>query len=183
MIDDPDRRPTLFVIGGLPASGKTTVSRALARRTGAAFVRVGTIEAAIVDQSSLEHPLGPVGYGVGYRVVADQLGLGLDTVVESVNPIAITRDAWLAVGQECGARVVEIEIICGDPEEHRRRAATRTLDIAGLAGPTWEEICDRAYEVWVREPVRIDTAQLSPDQAVHEILASGMWHPPDGTVA
>lgn len=134
-------------------------------------MRVDTIEAAIVDQSPLEHPLGPVGYGVGYRVVADQLRIGLDTIAESVNPLAITRDAWLRLGLECGVRVVEIEIVCSDEEEHRRRAETRTLDIAGLIGPTWEEIGERTYEPWQREHLRIDTARLTPTQAVEHILA------------
>lgn len=171
MTSQQGRRPTLFVIGGLPATGKTSISRALARRTSAAFVRVDTIEAAIVEQSPLEHPLGPVGYGVGYRVVADQLTVGLDTIAESVNPIAITRDAWLRLGHECGARVVEIEIVCSDENEHRRRAETRTLDITGLAGPTWEEIRSRAYEPWQREILQVDTARLSVDHAVETILA------------
>lgn len=163
-------KPTLYVIGGLPATGKTTVSRALARRLAAAYIRIDTIEATIVAQSELDHPLGPVGYGVGYRMAADQLGVGLDAVAESVNPIMITRDAWRDVALESGADVVEIEIICSDPGEHFRRASTRVLDIDRLDGPTWVEIQERDYHPWTRDRLVLDTAQLSPDEAVARIL-------------
>ena len=37
------RTPILIVVGGLPATGKSTVASALARRTGFAFVRVDRI--------------------------------------------------------------------------------------------------------------------------------------------
>lgn len=38
----------LIVIGGLPATGKTTLARLLASRTGAVHLRVDTIEQAVV---------------------------------------------------------------------------------------------------------------------------------------
>jgi predicted kinase len=37
----------LIIFGGLPATGKTTLSRALARELGAVHVRIDTIEQAI----------------------------------------------------------------------------------------------------------------------------------------
>lgn len=40
--------PILIVVGGLPATGKSTVASALVRRTGFAFVRVDRIEQAII---------------------------------------------------------------------------------------------------------------------------------------
>nr|WP_275588437.1 AAA family ATPase [Microlunatus panaciterrae] len=154
----------------MPATGKTTVARALARRLRAAYLRVDTIEAAIVEHSELAHPVGVVGYAVGYRLAADQLQLGLDVVAESVNPLGITRDAWLAVATEAGAGAMEIEIICSDRAEHRRRVEHRTLDIDGLVPPTWEEIENRDYRPWDRDPLVLDTAVLTPTAAVQRVL-------------
>jgi predicted kinase len=56
--------PVLVVIGGLPATGKSTIATTLARRTSTSYLRVDRIEQAIVAWSALSHPLGPVGYAV-----------------------------------------------------------------------------------------------------------------------
>jgi predicted kinase len=38
-------------------------------------------------------------------------------VVDSVNPLAITRTAWLGVAKRSGVPTVEIEVVCSDPVE------------------------------------------------------------------
>jgi hypothetical protein len=47
--DGGGNRSVLVVVGGLPATGKTTVSRAAAGRTGAACLRIDTIEQALSE--------------------------------------------------------------------------------------------------------------------------------------
>jgi predicted kinase len=151
-------RLVLVVIGGLPATGKSTIAGALATETATPYLRVDRIEEAIVVSSSLSHPLGPVGYAVAYQLAIEQLWSGLDVIVECVNPLAITRDAWPDTAANAGAAIVEVEIICSDQTEHRRRVETRALDVDGLVKPTWAEVIDREYEPWRRAPVRIDSA-------------------------
>ncbi len=58
--------PILVVIGGLPASGKSTIAAALARRAKTPYIRVDRIERAMVDWSLLDHPVGPAGYAVAH---------------------------------------------------------------------------------------------------------------------
>jgi predicted kinase len=154
----------LVVIGGLPASGKTTVASGLVRRTGLTFVRVDSIEQAIRRYGVVS---GPEGYSVGYAVAADQLRFGRGVIAECVNPLAATRDAWRALT----ADVLEVEVICSDPAEHRRRAENRVVDIPDLRVPTWQDIVDRDYEPWDRDHLVIDTAVLTPDEAVTAMLA------------
>jgi predicted kinase len=157
--------PLLIVVGGLPASGKTTVATELARRTGFSYLRVDTIEQAIVRSTPLAGPVGPVGYVVAYDVAADLLRTGVSVVAECVNPLAITRDAWRDTGLAQGARVLEVEIVCSDPAEHRRRAETRDTGIPGHVPPTWQQIVDREYEPWTRDRLVVDTAARSIGEA------------------
>src|SRR5918911_2452620 len=98
-----DGPPVLVVVGGLPATGKSTIAGHLARLVGAPYLRVDRIEHAIVAYSTLEHPVGVAGYAVAYALTSEQLGLGLDVVVECVNPIALTRDSWVATAAGAGA--------------------------------------------------------------------------------
>ncbi|MEU7784681.1 AAA family ATPase [Amycolatopsis sp. NPDC049159] len=166
--------PLLIAVGGLPATGKTTVAAELARRTGFAFLRVDTIEQAIVRSSPLAQPLGPVGYVVAQDVAADLLRTGVSVIAECVNPLAVTRDAWREAGLRAGARVLEAEIVCSDPAEHRRRAETRDVGIADLVPPTWQQIVDREYEPWTRERLVVDTARLPVGEAVAVIESAAL---------
>lgn len=69
-------------------------------------------------------------------------------------------------------RVVEVEVVCSDPVEHRRRAESRVLDVPGLANPTWDAIVAREYEQWTRDRLVVDTATVDADEAVQLVLAS-----------
>lgn len=165
-------RHVLVVIGGLPGSGKSTVATALARNTSTPYVRVDRIEQAVVDWTSLDHPVGPVGYAVAHALADEQLRLGLDVIVECVNPIAVTREAWPVTAEAAGAGLVEVEVVCSDPVEHRRRVEERATDVTGLVKPTWAEVLARDYEPWDRRRVLVDTAATSVAAAVRQIAAA-----------
>jgi predicted kinase len=162
----------LVIVGGLPASGKTTLARALAGRIGAAHVRIDTIEQAIVRSGAARQPVGPVGYAVGYAVAADLLAGRLSVVADSVNPLPVTRAAWRAVAEAAGAEVVEVEVLCSDPAEHRRRATGRNVDIPGLRPPTWQEITGRDYRPWDRPRTVIDTTGRTVEDCLAELLTA-----------
>ena len=172
MVPEPVVRPVLVVIGGLPASGKSTLAEALARETATPYVRVDRIEQAIVDWTALTHPVGPVGYAVAHRLAAEQLRLGLDVVVECVNPVAVTRDAWPGTAEQAGAALVEVEVVCSDAAEHRRRVEQRPTDVEGLVKPSWAEVLGREYESWTRERVVVDTATTAAAAAVRRVVAA-----------
>lgn len=163
-------RPVLVVIGGLPGSGKSTVATALARATSTPYVRVDRVEQAVVDWTSLDHPVGPVGYAVAHALADEQLRLGLDAIVECVNPLAVTRDAWPATAAGAGAGLVEVEVVCSDVVEHRRRVEGRPTDVPGLVKPIWAEVVGRDYEPWTRPRVVVDTATTSVAEAVRRLV-------------
>ena len=68
--------------------------------------------------------------------------------------------------------VVEIEIVCSDRAEHRRRVETRVPDIEGLMLPTWQEVVDRDYRPWTRDRLVVDTAGRPADACIDEIVAA-----------
>lgn len=162
--------PMLYIFGGLPGAGKSTLSSALACRCKAVYLRVDTIEQALRDSGSTE--VGEIGYIAGYRLASDNLRLGTAVVADSVNPISITREAWTRVARQAGVPYLEIEIICSDKEEHRRRIETRQPDIAGLRLPDWKQVIDRHYDAWSGEHLVLDTAGQTIDESISCLFAA-----------
>jgi predicted kinase len=162
---------TLIVLAGLPGTGKSTLAQALARRLDAVWLRIDSVEQAIARSAADERDLlEDAGYQACYAVAADNLRLGLDVVGDSVNPWPETRDAWRDAGLAAGARVIEIEVVCSDPAEHRRRVETRTSEVPGLVLPDWAAVIGRDYRPWDRPPLVVDTAGRSADEVLTDLL-------------
>ena len=162
----------LFVFGGLPGVGKSTVSRLLARRLKAVYLRIDTIEQALRGCGTLPHGVVTEGYAVAYRVAEDNLRAGGIVIADSVNPLPVTRDAWVAVAHRAGKPLLEVEVICSNPEEHRRRVETRTTEVAGLTLPTWDAVQGRDYQPWNRPHIVLDTATQSAEACVDVLLGT-----------
>jgi predicted kinase len=159
----------LIVFGGLPGTGKTALSRPFAAESGAVYLRIDTIEQAVRESCGLGDDVGAAGYEIAYGLARDNLRLGRAVIADCVNPIAITRNAWRDLAAEAGAPIVEVEVVCSDKAEHRRRVETRRGDIAGLKLPVWDEIAMREYEAWDRPHLILDTARMTPVQALEEL--------------
>ena len=157
-------REGLYIFGGLPGTGKSTLSLTIARELRAVHLRIDTIEHALRAAGAWVD--GPAGYVVGYRLATDNLRLGLPVVADSVNPLPITRSAWREAARDVGAPFVEIEVICSDKEEHQRRIEARLRDSPGTAGLTWDDVTNREYMPWPEEHILIDTAGQTPSQSV-----------------
>jgi predicted kinase len=163
----------MFIIfGGLPGTGKSTIASRLAERLGAVYLRLDSVEQAIRTSGVLGEgaEIGGAGYTICYRIAADNLTIGKTVIADSVNPVKVTRDAYRSVAERTRVPVLEVEIVCSDRQEHRRRVETRQSTVDDLVLPTWQEVVDRNYEAWDRPHLEVDTAVNSVEQSVDRIL-------------
>ena len=158
----------LIALGGLPGAGKSALARSLARRIGAVHLRIDTIEQAMRNAGFTVS--GPEGYLAARDVAADNLRVGRTVIVDSVNPLAVTRAYWREAAARTNVELVEIEVVCSDRGQHRRRVESRVADIPGLVLPTWQQVLDREYEPWTTAHV-IDTAGRTVEESASQAQA------------
>jgi predicted kinase len=158
----------LIVFGGLPGTGKTTMSRELTIRLAAAYLRIDSIEQALRETCVA---VGAEGYAIANALAAENLKLGRIVIADCVNPVLASRAAWRQTALQTSTRIIEIEMICSDPALHRQRVESRSPDIDGLKLPTWDDVVNRAYEPWDREHLVLDTAVGSRDDLLERAAA------------
>jgi predicted kinase len=162
----------LIVFAGLPGSGKSSIARGLAGQLEAVWLRIDSIEQAIRESAIAPGSVEDAGYRAAYAVAEDNLRLGRVVIGDSVNGWMLTRNAWRDVGLRTGAQVVEVEILCTDLDEHRRRIETRASETPGLILPDWNAVIGRDYHPWDRDHVKVDTAGRSIAACVELVLAA-----------
>jgi predicted kinase len=140
----------LTVFAGLPGSGKSVLARGVADAIGATYLRIDSIESAIVA-TLMPFRDNPVGYVIAERVAADQLAGGRDVVADAVNGVAAARDGWVALAARTGAALRFVEVRCSDAAEHRRRVESRGPEMPGQGVPTWDQVQRRRFEPWPPE--------------------------------
>ena len=139
----------LIVLGGFPGVGKTALAMSLGRRIGAVHLRIDTIEQAMRNAGFVVS--GPEGYLVARDVAEDNLRVGRTVIVDAVNPIEITRNYWREAALRMTVALVELEVVCSDRGEHRRRVESRVAaDIPGHVLPTWQQVLSRPTSRGIR---------------------------------
>ena len=160
-------KPILFIFSGLPVSGKSTLAKLIAKKYNAVYLRIDTVEQGLRDLCNLD--MQGEGYRLSYRIASDNLNLAHNVVADSCNPIILTRREWEDVAEKNNSIFVNIQILCSDKEEHKKRVETRDVEIFGLKSPTWEDIENREYHSWDRERIIIDTAGKTGKESFEEL--------------
>ena len=157
----------LYIFGGLPATGKSELSKLLASSIGAVYIRIDTIEQELRNAGFKS--LYDEGYKIAFSIALDNLRNGLSVVADSTNPVAESRQAWVSIAKKADAPYTEIEIICSNKSEHRSRVESRKTDIPNLVPPDWGSVISREYQLWHSADIVLDTAGKTPEQSKHEL--------------
>ncbi|PWR02668.1 kinase [Meridianimarinicoccus roseus] len=169
---------TLVALAGLPGTGKSTIARHFARDSGAVWLRIDEIDAAIWARDP-GRDIGPDSYHIAAALAASNLSVGHCVIVDSVNPWPLTRAIFAAAADRVGARLLGVEILCSDAALHRRRVEGRAPDVPGLVLPDWTRVQARDYAPWTDAALHLDTALCTPSDASAAIGAA-MAAPPCG---
>jgi len=138
----------VIVVCGVPGSGKSTLASALAAQLQAAYLRVDVVETPLILAGV---DVGLLGYQVVQEVAASNLALGIEVVIDLVDPWPETRRRWRELAARSAATLVVLECVVPDPAEHRRRVEARRPDLPGQVVPTWEEVTSCDYVLWDEE--------------------------------
>ena len=160
-------KPILFILSGLPGSGKSTLSQFWARKYKIPYLRIDTIEQGLRDLCHID--VVAEGYELSYRIAAEFLKLGFHVVADSCNPIGLTRMAWEGVAKNNQCDFVNIEIVCSDKDEHRNRIEMRKTEFENLKPLTWEDVEKRLFHPWESERIVVDTAHKSIEESRKEL--------------
>jgi predicted kinase len=157
----------LISLSGRQGTGKTTIACELARDIGAVYLRVDSIEQSMRGDG---WPVDGEGYCVAHAVAEDNLRLGRTVVADSINPWPATRADWRAVAERVGVPILDVELVCSDEREHRRRVEAGAVGLVGQR-PTWQDITNSDYYAWDGHRIVIDTTRLTIEECVRAILA------------
>jgi predicted kinase len=163
----------LVVMTGLPGSGKSTIADAIGTALGAPVLSVDPIEDAMLRAGiGADQPTGYGAYVVVDALARHTLRLGLPVVVDAANLVAVAQDQWRRLAADCEVPMRVIEVVCSDPDEHRRRLAARVRGLTAYAEPTWADVEARraASEPWPEAHPVLDSL-ASHDVNVEAALA------------
>src|SRR5215475_8610940 len=153
----------LIAFCGLPATGKTTLARCLAHRLNATYLRIDSIEEALLGNNGGPLVAAGAGYRVAYAVAEDNLKLGRTVVADCVNPIRLTREAWRQVANRVGVKCIDVVVTCSDSAQHKLRLQARP---PGSRGAAWSEILTREFVAADPEAIVIDTSKGTVQQSL-----------------
>lgn len=164
----------LIIFSGLPGSGKSTLALKLASLLSATYLRIDTLEQGLRDICGVSEVEGK-GYQLAHRLAQENLRVGNFVIADCVNPIELTRKEWNRVAEDVGASFLNIEVVCSNKQEHRKRIESRSSPVPGLRLPTWEDVLAREYVPWDMQVCRLDTSEKSIETSfleLHSILAA-----------
>ena len=130
-------------------------------RASAIHLRVDSVEEALKMIVVGITPAEDAGYLAIAASAKDNLSLGVDVISDTVNPLEITRRLLVQTAAACGAKLLNVEVVCSDRALHRARVEARKRDIEGLVVPGWQKVSNRKFEPWKGERLIVDTSTES----------------------
>jgi predicted kinase len=172
MTDPSKLPPTLIVLSGLPASGKSVLAESLSRALSIPIFSVDPIEAAMWRAGLAKTQTGIAAYEVAQALADEHLRLRHSVIVDAVNPVEAPRAAWRNLATKHRVSLKIIECVCPDETTLRQRIEGRGRNDAGTQKLTWASLLQRRaeYEPWTDPRLVLDTSRTSPAQLLAQAL-------------
>jgi aminoglycoside phosphotransferase family enzyme/predicted kinase len=180
-------RVRLVLIGGAPASGKTTLATTLARETGWPLLRSDVVRKELVGLRERDRAEAPLDEGIYARAMGDrtygelldrarrELEMGNCVILDASWADAARRKLAQAVAEDTASELVQIE--CTATEAVRRARATaraRRGDDASDVGPELGRVLAARFSPWP-DATKVDTDR-PPETVARAVLADLARH-------
>ncbi|RXJ71658.1 hypothetical protein CS022_20145 [Veronia nyctiphanis] len=148
----------LIVIGGLPGTGKTTLSKALSKRLELPVFSKDELEAAV---SRAEIASNRQMNGVGYELMDTIAHAHIDSCRSVIFDFIASKNRIIECWPSLLSMPVKyIECICSDESRHQERILSRERGIKGWYELSWEDVAQikAIYNPYTSERLILDTA-------------------------
>ncbi|HWU48175.1 MAG TPA: ATP-binding protein [Humibacter sp.] len=133
--------PVLIVMAGLPGAGKSTIAEVVGARLNATIVSVDPIESAILHAGiDADQPTGLAAYLVAETMAEQVISSGRTVIVDAVNAVEPARLQWRDLASRSDVSLRVIEVMCSDPELHRKRLSKRVRNLPHVDEVTWRAV-------------------------------------------
>ena len=146
-------------MSGLPGSGKSTLSEAIAERLKLPLFSVDPIESAIIKAGiAKSFETGYAAYLVAETLAQEQVKLGNSVIIDAVNAEDEAKQVWIDCSARLNIPLIIIECVLKDTNLHRTRIESRIRDLHGIDEITWERVQERrkAYTPWKQDVLSVE---------------------------
>lgn len=176
-------------MSGFPGSGKSTLSREIARRLDAVIVDHDVTKTALLE-STAQHSLDPelagrVAYDLDWALVEFHLSLGRNVILDSPCLYGVMIDRGLAMTANSGATYRYVECLVDDVDEINRRLRERERKLSQIGSVSPENFYRTVTAN--KRPAHMHTLTIDTNRPLETYLPDviaylqGIDRPPDAS--
>ncbi|WP_214836149.1 AAA family ATPase [Exiguobacterium sp. s36] len=176
-------------MSGFPGSGKSTLSREIARRLDAVIVDHDVTKTALLE-STAQHSLDPelagrVAYNLDWALVEFHLSLGRNVILDSPCLYGVMIDRGLAMTANSGATYRCVECLVDDVDEINRRLRERERKLSQIRSVSPEDFYRTVTAS--KRPAHMHTLTIDTNRPLETYLPDviaylqGIDRPPDAS--